>query len=109
MVLLKITIIILIYLCNLHVSFADETIRLANGEWAPYFSTKLKYYGIGSRIVAEAFHLEGIKVEYGFFPWKRAFEIAKEGKWPGVVGFESSTERTPYFYADEFQTGGYKK
>ena len=81
--------------------FAGETVRLANGEWAPYYSQNLKHYGIGSRIVSEAFALEGIKVEYGFFPWKRAFNIARNGEWDGVVGFETNSEREPHFYASD--------
>ncbi len=91
-------VIISIILYNVNFSFAEETIRLTNGEWAPYFSQKLKYYGIGSRIVTEAFALEGIKVEYGFFPWKRALKLAESGAWDGAVGWETNSDREPYFY-----------
>ncbi len=35
--------------------FAEETIRLASGEWEPYQSQHLKYNGVASRIVSEAF------------------------------------------------------
>lgn len=92
-------IIITIFLCN--VSFAEETVRLTNGEWEPYFSENLNYYGIGSRIVTEAFALEGIRVEYGFFPWKRALKIAEDGTWDGAVGWETNPDREPYFYASD--------
>lgn len=63
------------------------------------FSEKLKYYGVGSRIVTEAFAPEGIKTEYGFYPWKRALMLAREGTWDGAVGWESNPDREPYFYA----------
>ena len=43
-------------------SFAEETIRIAIGEWPPYTSKELKHYGVVSRIVAETFALEGVKV-----------------------------------------------
>ncbi|MBF0233705.1 MAG: hypothetical protein HQK65_11810 [Desulfamplus sp.] len=66
-------------------SFAKEIIRLTNGEWPPYLHKELKYYGVASRIVTEAFALEGITVEYDFFPWGRAYEYAKSGEWNGSL------------------------
>ena len=64
---------------------ANETIRIANGEWPPYLSKELKHYGVASRIVAEAFALEGVKVKYGFFPWGRAYAVVQRGEWDGSV------------------------
>jgi polar amino acid transport system substrate-binding protein len=55
-----------------------ETIRITNGEWEPFLSNYSYQYGLDSHIVTEAFKLEGIEVEWGFFPWKRANEYAKE-------------------------------
>jgi len=63
----------------------EEVVRITNGEWEPFLSEHLKFYGVGSRIVSEAFALQGISVEYGFFPWPRAYNLAKTGKWDGVV------------------------
>lgn len=80
---------------------AEETVRLTSGEWPPYFSQNLKHYGIGSRIVTEAFALEGIKVEYGFFPWKRALRMAQNGEWDGAVGWETNAEREKDFCVSE--------
>lgn len=94
-------IIICVILFNPGISIAEETVHLANGEWAPYFSKNLKYYGIGSRIVTEAFALEGIRVKYSFFPWKRALKIAQDGDLHGVVGFEINSERASFFYASD--------
>ncbi|MBF0287580.1 MAG: transporter substrate-binding domain-containing protein [SAR324 cluster bacterium] len=74
-----------------------DTIRLTNGEWPPYLSYDLQYYGFASRIVKEAFALEGIKVEYGFFPWKRAYLLAQQGKWDGSVVWHSTAERKKDF------------
>ncbi len=86
-------------ICFCSISIASETIRLTSGEWPPYFSKDLKHYGVGSRIVSEAFALEGIKVEYGFFPWKRSLILAKEGEWDGAVGWEMSSGKEPDFFA----------
>ncbi|MCP4294729.1 MAG: hypothetical protein GY786_03900 [Proteobacteria bacterium] len=67
------------------VGYSEEIIRITNGEWPPSLSKDLKYYGVGSRTVAEAFALEGIKVEYGFFPWGRFYRYAKRGDWDGSI------------------------
>ena len=57
---------------------AAETIRITNGEWPPFTSERLPDKGPLSRIVAEAFALEGISVEYGYFPWRRAYDYTRE-------------------------------
>ncbi|WP_394707967.1 substrate-binding periplasmic protein [uncultured Desulfosarcina sp.] len=36
-------------------------------------------------VVAEAFALEGITVEYGFFPWARAFPQSTTNDWDGTI------------------------
>jgi len=59
---------------------SEETIRITNGEWEPYLSKYSYQYGFTSHIVTEAFKLEGITVEWGFFPWQRAYQSAKDGK-----------------------------
>jgi len=56
-----------------------ETIRITNGEWEPYLSNYSYQYGLNSHLVTEAFELEGITVEWGFFPWQRAFQNVKDG------------------------------
>lgn len=59
---------------------AETTIRITNGEWEPYLSQYCYKYGLASHIVSEAFRLEGIDIKWGFFPWKRSYEHAKEGR-----------------------------
>ncbi len=65
---------------SLFVSLFAETIRITNGEWEPFMSEYSVHYGINSHIVSEAFNLEGIQIIWGFFPWKRAYVLAKQGK-----------------------------
>lgn len=84
-----------------------ETIRLTNGEWAPYLSKKLPNYGFASHVVKEAFASVNINVEYDFFPWKRSFKYAKEGMglgsdiWHGTVVWLYTKERAKSFdYSD---------
>lgn len=91
----------LIFAVYVSAVLAEETVRITNGEWPPYLSKDLKGYGIASRIVTEAFALEGIKVEYGFFPWKRAFYLAEKGEWDGAAVWLRSPERERDFYLSD--------
>jgi len=80
-------VVMLVIFNNSNSSFAGETIRLSNGEFLPYLSEDLKYYGVLSRIVSEAFALEDIEVKYWFFPWGRAIAVAENGAWDGSLGW----------------------
>jgi polar amino acid transport system substrate-binding protein len=79
-------------------SAAQETIRITNGEWAPFYSENLPYHGLDSRIVSEAFALEDVNVIYDFFPWKRSYEISKHGVWDGTIGWPYNKERAQFHY-----------
>lgn len=74
-----------------------ESVRLANGEWAPYMSQALKHAGVISHIVEEAFARQGIQVEYSFSPWKRAYEDAKHGRADGTLIWGRTAEREAEF------------
>ncbi len=87
-------------------AFSEEIVNITSGEWPPYLSEKLTHYGAGSHIVTEAFWAVGIKVNYGFFPWKRSYKYAKKGKgerktWHGSVVWVHTEERAKSFdYSD---------
>jgi len=76
--------------------YAEETIRIANNEWPPFHSEFLEHYGVASRIVKEAFMLEGIKVVYDFFSYKRALFLVKIGEWDGSLAWIYSEERAQF-------------
>jgi len=80
---------------------AEETVRITNGEWPPYLSEQLPFNGVASRIVTEAFALEGVRVEYGFFPWKRSLALAEMGEWDGSAVWFRSPEREESFYLSD--------
>ncbi len=82
-------------------SHSADNIRLTNGEWPPYLSKHLKNYGVVSQIVSEAFALEGIQVEYGFFPWTRSLMYAKVGKWDGSIIWFKTPEREKDFLVSD--------
>lgn len=73
---------------------AQTIIRITNGEWEPHLSSQSYEYGLSSHIVKEAFKLEGINVEWGFFPWKRAYEIAKDGEFWDASAIWWPTQQT---------------
>ncbi len=85
--------------CNLPIiSFAEETIRIAIGEWAPFYSENYKHYGLVPHIVTESFALEDIKVEYGFFPWARSLKLTEDGVWDATCCWsEKNKERLKKF------------
>ena len=73
-------------------------IVLASGEWSPYVSENLKYEGVVSRIVTEAFALVNVETEYVYMPWKSSMEEAKNGTWHGTFPWLKNEEREGYFY-----------
>ncbi|NQY93769.1 MAG: transporter substrate-binding domain-containing protein [Campylobacteraceae bacterium] len=73
-------------------SFANESVDLAIGEWAPYTSQKDKKGKITEIIVKEAFKLENIDVKYRYYPWKRSFLNVKAGLATGTF---------PWYYSEE--------
>jgi polar amino acid transport system substrate-binding protein len=82
-------------------SHAQRTVRLTNGEWPPYLSASLPDNGLISRVVVEAFAQQGIRVQFGFFPWPRALMLAKIGEWEGTVAWVISPERSRDFIYSE--------
>lgn len=76
---MKFTMIVCVCMLSL-MGYAQDTIRITNGEWEPFMSKYSPHYGINSHIVSEAFKQEGITVQWGFFTWKRAYQMAKEGR-----------------------------
>lgn len=86
---------------------ADE-VRLTNGEWSPYLGQNLPHHGVASRIVEEAFALEGIRVRWEFYPWARALRSAERGNSDGSAVWLRSPEREQAFYiSDPVVESGY--
>jgi len=80
---------------------AGDTILLSIGEWPPYFSQEFKYGGVGSRIVTQAFALEGITVKFDYMPWKRSLDSVLADSHKGSVGWRKTPEREKLFsYTD---------
>jgi len=78
--------------------FANETVRLAIGDWAPYTSATDAKCKILENVVSEAFKLEGIEVIYEYFPWKRSYALAKSGEFDGTFPWAKTEEHVEDFY-----------
>lgn len=77
------------------------TVRITSGEFPPYLSENLKYGGIGLRIIEEAFALEGVAIEVGYYPWKRAYALVRDGQWQASATWSYNDVRNEQmFYSD---------
>ncbi len=80
---------------------AEQVVRFTTGEWPPYLSQKAPQGGIAACIVTGAFAAAGIKTQFGWFPWKRAFQLAGRKKWDGSVIWSHSPDReNDFLYSD---------
>lgn len=80
---------------------AQDVVRLTTGEYPPHHSEHLAHNGVLSRIVEEAFAEEGLRVEWGFFPWRRAYLLAATGQWHGTATWGRLPEREAEFLLSE--------
>lgn len=74
-------------------AIAATVFRITTWEWPPLISKDLKGGGPLCRLVTHAFALEGIKVEFGFYPWKRAMAYAVNGEWDGTIIWTYTKQR----------------
>ncbi len=74
-------------------AFSQTVVKMAIGEWAPFTSETDKTGKIAETIVTEAFKLEGIDVKYDYYPWKRSYELVKDGKADGTFPWTRKPER----------------
>ncbi len=92
---------IIVLVCFSSAVDAEQTVRLTTGEWPPYLSKDAHQGGIATCIVTEAFTAAGIKIQLGYFPWKRAFQLAGREKWDGSLIWSHSPDREKDFlYSD---------
>lgn len=87
---------------------AADRVRLTNGEWPPYLGETLPHHGVASRIVEEAFALQGIKVQWEFHPWARSLKIAEQGLRDGSAVWLNNPQREQHFHiSDPVLESGY--
>ena len=87
----------LLILVSLSGGVNSETFRISTGEFVPYCSSTAFHKGFANHVVEEAFASQGHKVEYDFFPWKRAMLEAKQGRYDATSWWVYSDERASNF------------
>lgn len=102
-IVIKITFIVCLSLENIAVAEqVTAKIRIASGEWEPFYSESLPHYGLDSQVVSESFALVGVEVEYGFFPWPRSFKYSEDNVWDATIGWPiSESGLATHYYSDE--------
>ncbi len=85
-----------------------QSVRLTNGEWPPYLGEQLPHKGVASRIVSEAFAMQGVVVKWEFYPWARSLLLAEQGKRDGSAVWLHNSERgAKFFISDPVMESGY--
>jgi polar amino acid transport system substrate-binding protein len=86
-------------------SAANQTIKIALGEWPPYISKKANDSGPIARLIKDIFYDEGYKIEYEFLPWTRAYKLTSRGKYDAMAIWMMKEERKEKFwYSNEVLT-----
>lgn len=80
-----------------HHAIAQE-LKIAVGDWPPYLSEKLKHNGIIGHLLSDIFKEAGYDVTLTFFPWPRAYSLAKIGKQNMTGVWMHKPERESDFY-----------
>lgn len=81
------------------VSAEEKKITISTGEYAPWASESIHQGGFVTHVVTEAFKNEGYTVQFDYLPWKRAYEMAKNGSYDATSFWaDTETEYNHYFY-----------
>ena len=87
----------LISLFSPSASTQTHVVKIAAGEWPPFIGEELEGFGHVGKIIEEVFSSQGYKVEFHFYPWKRAYKQASEGKYVATAVWMFANERTEHF------------
>lgn len=58
----------------------SQELTIAVGDWPPYLSENLKHNGIVGHLLSDIFKEAGYELKLTFYPWPRAYSLAKVGK-----------------------------
>ena len=94
-------IICLSVLLNISFFAHAKIVKIANGEWPPYTSSKLKHGGFLTHIVKEAFETQGYTVQFSYLSWNRGFEMTRLGFFDSTIGWTKNKEREKHFFFSE--------
>ena len=78
-------------------AFAQPVVHLVASEYPPDTSEIIPGGGTMDRQVKRAFELAGYQVKVTYYPWARAYELAKTGRVDGIYDFWMTPERAAFF------------
>ncbi len=80
---------------------ALKTLKITTGDWPPFCSEN-NNQSTALKIITEAFALKGVKVEYVFLPWKRAYlTVINDSEYDASAIWRKSDERlNDYYFSD---------
>lgn len=79
-------------------SFAGQTVKITTGEFVPYCGRALPHDGYINHVIREAFKIEGVKVQFDYYPWQRAYILARDGHYAATSFWYLTKERPSFFY-----------
>lgn len=81
-------------------SYAEnaETVYLDIGEWPPFTSEQEQDSKIAEVLVEEALKEVNLKVEFGYYPWKRSYERVRLGQSDGTFPWFINEDRGDHQY-----------
>lgn len=77
--------------------WAQEKVQIATGEFPPYTSSTEQTNNTVNQIIEEAFATQGISTEFHSFPWVRAYEESKSGRYIATSFWYQDDKHLPYF------------
>lgn len=75
-----------------------SSLVFTNGEWPPFMSASLPNGGLITQKVTRALAFHNVKVSYEYYPWGRAYSLAKEGQYPATIAWAPTAQRREEFY-----------
>ena len=87
-----------IALFDLRPCVAQSTLKIATTNSPPFCDETLPDGGVYTAITREAFQRTGYTLDIDFLPWKRAFEMTKNGYYDGLMLVSYREERAQYLH-----------
>jgi len=81
-----------------HVMSKNNEVTMSVGDWPPYLSAELKHNGIIGHLLTDVFAAAGYELTLSFYPWPRAYQLAKLGKLDMTGVWMHKSEREDDFY-----------
>ncbi|WP_108652189.1 substrate-binding periplasmic protein [Dongshaea marina] len=78
-----------------------QTLTITTGDFPPFCSKSFKFGGIVNGAAKEAFAMEGVKVDYVYTSWQRAYRMSEVGEVSGTLAwYDSEKRRKTHLYSD---------